>query len=377
MALADTKASIGAVSELLLTQLSTRTSVSTVDIGRPEVAAGSNGPKFNLFLYQVDIDGHMRNHSLDNGQVPPLWLVLRYLLTAFDDGKESDSAGGHKLLGEGMLALHELNFLRPSALALVENPEPLKITFDSADSELLSKLMQGSDEKYRISAAFQIRPVMIAPSVPPRYSLPVKTVGPPGNEGVIVLPTLGPRLVSVIPEKLTSGTEITLKGLDVGLETGTIRIGDTDFAVSNAKSGEIKTTIPIATTLSAGNYPVAAVRSLVGGKELVSNCLLMQLLPTVSTATPGVPGPLVNNAGKLSGDLTITGRQLGGPDDRIYVAFYWNGEVQLMLQTSGTALQTSLTMTVSVDDALPASDYYIILRVNGVQAANAPKVSWV
>lgn len=377
MALSDSKTSIGAVSELLLTQLTTRTSVSTVDIGRPELAASSNGPKFNLFLYQVDFDGYLRNHPLDEGQVPPLWLILRYLLTAFDDGKESDSANAHKLLGEGMLALHELNFLRPSALALADNPEPLKITFDHADSELLSTLMQGSDEKYRISIAFQIRPVMIAPSVEPRYSLPVKTVGPPGDEGVVVLPTLGPRLASVKPEKFPSGTEIILKGLDIGHETGVIRIGTTDFVVSAAKSGEIRTTVPLVTVLSAGNYPVAAVRSLPGGKELISNCVLIQFQPTVIAATPGVPNPLVNNAGKLSGDLTITGRQLGGPDDRIYVAFYQDGKVHLMLEAVGTVVQTSLIVTVSLDDALPAGDYYIILRVNGVQAADAPKVNWV
>ncbi|MCH5373507.1 MAG: DUF4255 domain-containing protein, partial [Planctomycetes bacterium] len=108
MALADSKNAIGAVSNLLKSRLTVSTSATTVDIGRPEAAAATSGPKFNLFLYQVEIDGHLRNVPLDQGQPPPVWVVLHYLLTAFDAEKESDSIDAHELLGEGMLALHEL-----------------------------------------------------------------------------------------------------------------------------------------------------------------------------------------------------------------------------------------------------------------------------
>src|SRR5688572_1681983 len=141
MALSDSKTAIGAVSELLRGQLIARTAATTVDVGRPETAAGGSGPKFNLFLYQVAVDGFLRHQPLDEGQQPPLWLVLHYLLTAFDTGSESDSINAHNLLGDGMLALQELNFLYPTVVALSENPEPLKITLDSADVELLSNIM--------------------------------------------------------------------------------------------------------------------------------------------------------------------------------------------------------------------------------------------
>src|SRR5262245_51411934 len=124
MPLADSRSAIGAVGQMLQAQLAARTSVGITDIGRVEAAAtgGSGGPKFNLFLYQVDIDGFLRNTPLDAGQRPPVWLTLRYLLTAFDAGRESDSVEAHALLGEGMLALGELNYQRPAALALAENP---------------------------------------------------------------------------------------------------------------------------------------------------------------------------------------------------------------------------------------------------------------
>ena len=69
-----------------------------------------------------------------------------------------------------MSALHELSFLRLDPLvapdvrlALENNPEPLKLTFDESSAELLSKIMQGTDERYRLSVAFQVRPVMIVP----------------------------------------------------------------------------------------------------------------------------------------------------------------------------------------------------------------------
>jgi len=375
MALADTKQAIGAVSSLLKTQLTMHTAANTVDIGRPEAAARTHGPKLNLFLYQVDIDGHLRNHALDEGQVPALWIVLRYLLTAFDDKHESDSPSAHELLGEGMLALRELNFMGSSSPALADNPEPLKITFDAADSELLSKVMQGTDEKYRLSVAFQVRPVMIAPSVPPHYALPVKTVGPPGDEGVVVLPSLGPRLKKICPDRFEVGDEIRLTGLDLGSEVEKISVGKAVFPVIAALSGEIVARIPTNTNLSAGSYPIRAVRTLPGGQELSSNALLGRLLPTVAAAACGV---LTNAAGKVSGDLTLTGSRLGGPGDSIFVAFYFYNErkVALMLEATGSAAQTSLAVTVTVDNALAQGEYYIILRVNGEQATLAPLVDW-
>jgi hypothetical protein len=48
-----------------------------------------------------------------------------------------------------------------SIVALNDSPDMLKITFEGASTELLSKLMQGGDEKYRCSVAFQVRPVMM------------------------------------------------------------------------------------------------------------------------------------------------------------------------------------------------------------------------
>jgi hypothetical protein len=375
MPLAASRNAIGAIDLLLRAQLTARTTVGAVDIGRVEQAALSDGPKFNLFLYQVDIDGQLRNHPLDRGQRTPVWLVLRYLLTAFDVDRDSDSATAHELLGEGLLALEELNFQRPTVAALADNPEPLKFTFDAADVELLSKIMQGSDERYRVSTAFQVRPVLIAPSEPPAYGLPVLSVGPPANEGVAVIPSLGPVVDAVEPERFEAGATLTLRGRDFLGESQWVCLGGTCFPVTGAPSGAVQAQVPADTALSAGSHPVTFAYDLPSGRRLHSNAVNGDLQPTVTGAAPTLP-LAADAAGNLSGTLTLSGSRLGGPDDDIFVAFWRNGAVARMLEATGTAAQTTLTATVTVDDALPPRPYRIILRINGVQAPATPEVDW-
>ena len=131
MALADSGRAIGAVTRLLRDHL-LRLGFE-VSVGKPEAAADTNtAAKLNLFLYTVGFDAALRNHTLRDGEVPPLWLVLKYLVTAFDDREESDSAAAHELLGRGLAALHGLGYLRlhplvelDVRLALENNPNPV------------------------------------------------------------------------------------------------------------------------------------------------------------------------------------------------------------------------------------------------------------
>src|ERR1043166_1041374 len=98
MALANTSRAIGAVTRTLRERLTSLvgTAADLVTVGRPEApAASGNHSRINLFLYEVHLDECLRNESLDEGQPPPLWLVLDYLLTAFDASGESDSEDAH------------------------------------------------------------------------------------------------------------------------------------------------------------------------------------------------------------------------------------------------------------------------------------------
>ena len=201
MALPLPGTAIGAVTKLLQDHLLALT--FDVTVGKPEEAAAKNAnAKLNLFLYETGFDGYMRNHSLRDGEQPPLWMVLKYLLTAFDDDEKSDSIEAHELLGQGISALHDANFL-----TLQGNLEPLKLTFDEATADLLSKIMQGTDERYRLSVAFQVRPVAITTSAEAHAALLVGidyTTSPEtiiGKDGVAidVVPSFRPRLASVTP----------------------------------------------------------------------------------------------------------------------------------------------------------------------------------
>ena len=374
MALLHSQEAIGAVSEVLRTRMSAQLNSMNVLVGRPEAAAnGAAGRKINLFLYRVGFDGHLRNEPFAPGQQPPLWLVLHYLITAFDDGKESNSTDAHRLLGRGLAALQEMNFLRPSVAELAQNAEPLKITFDEADVELLSKLMQGSEETYRVSAAFQVRPVMIMPEAPASYAPLVRTVGPPIAPEVEVMPTLGPRLTSLSPERFTAPADLTLRGFDLaGVDQ--VLFGPLRLPATVTSAGEVKATTPA--TAAPGSYQVAVSRPRASGHAMTSNALLGHLLPKLTGATPGGLTPVSATDLRLYGPLSLTGQRLGGPSNSIFVAFYRDGASRLTVEAVGTTAQTSLSVTVTAAKALPAGTYLILLSVNGEQADDALTVSW-
>jgi hypothetical protein len=378
MPLAESRNAIGALAEHLAIELTNRTDANTVDIGRPDQAATS-GAKLNIFLYQIDFDGFMRNIPLDAGQEPPLWLNLHYLLTAFDESGESDSVEAQHLLGQGLLALQAISMQRPSAPPLADNPEPIKISFDSADSELLSNIMQGSDddEKYRISAAFQARPILLASLAAISSGPLIRSIGPPATPGIVVLPSMGPRLDTVDPGSFEMGDSIVLRGGDLAADSVEVCFGDVCLPVPavDVASNQIDVTVPAPPTadLSAGTYAISLVKLLPSGRRFSSNAALGRLRPTVTSASHG---PLTPDGGGLFGDLNIVGDRLGGPDDSIFIGFYRNGRVEHLFETRGTAAQTSLTLSLTAAQAIPSATYRIVLRVNGEQALNSPQVSW-
>jgi hypothetical protein len=273
-----------------------------------------------------------------------------------------------------MLALQELSILQPLAVELADNPQPLKISFDPADPELLSKLMQGgADEPYRLSAGFQVRPVLIAPGEPPSYAPLVQFVGEPADEGVAVIPGLAPVAHRLEPVQFEAGGTVSLYG-DYVSEAIELCFGGTCYGVNAAPSGRVQATVPADTGLSPGSYAVNAVRLTPNGRRLASNGVLGVLRPRVSNA---LPGTLVDEGGgRFSGTITLSGDHLGTADDSIFVAFYRDGVVDLMIEGSGVATQDSVTAVVSADQALPVGNYRIILRANGAQALLMPEVDW-
>jgi hypothetical protein len=386
MALADSGTAIGAVSRLLQDHLIRRG--FEVSIGKPEDAADTDAnAKLNLFLYETTFDPHLRNTPLRDGEIPPLWLVLKFLLTAFDATEHSDTPLAHDLLGRGMSALHELNYLRLDPLvplnvrlALENNPEPLKLTFDDSNADLVSKVMQGTDERYRLSVAFQLRPVMIVPGSLPRSALLVGvdyTTAPEtiiGRDGVHidVIPSLGAQLDRVEPDRFEAGATLTIFGDEVAGSTMEVVLGNVVLTVLErhvdrllvAAEGSPGTPIASGTSLSAGEMPLVVRRRLSPTRTRSSNMLAARLLPTLTSAT------LVGD------DLQLQGVLLGNDTDDVIVVFARESDgrtVRLFDTVTTVANQQTLTITGAAT-AVPAGTYRVFLRVNNQQAIASPRV---
>jgi hypothetical protein len=388
MALADSGRAIGAVTRLLQDQLIRRG--FEVAIGKPEQAAktDSSNQKLNLYLFETAFDGHLRNQVLRDGERPPLWMVLKYLLTAFDVGENSDSAAAHDLLGRGISALQELAFLRLDALvaldvrkALENNPEPLKLSFDDAPVELIAKTMQGSDERYRLSVAFQVRPVLIVPAALPRgallvgvdYSSAAQTVI--GRDGVQidVTASMGATLLRVEPARFELGAPFTLYGDDLNSSSHEVLLGDVPLTILERAPDRLRVQAQAAngapledgTRLSAGELPLVVRRRLLNDRFRSSNLLAASLLPTLTSAN------------LVGSDLQLQGLLLGKHDDDVTVLFYRQVDgatVHLFDTFPASADQQTLTVPGAAV-AVPAGAYQVILRVNNQQAQGSPLVN--
>lgn len=386
MALADSGRAIGAVTRLLQDHLIRRG--FDVSVGKPEDAADSNtNAKLNLFLYETAFDATLRNQPLQDGRPPPLWLVLKFLLTAFDVGENSDTAAAHELLGRGMAALYELNYLRLDPLvdadvrtALEHNPEPLKLTFDESTVDLLSKIMQGAEERYRLSVAFQMRPVMIVPGTLPASALLVGinyTTAPAtviGRDGVQVaaIPSLGTRLERIEPESFEAGSALRLIGDDLQGSSTDIVLGGVPLqiverapaALRLVAEGSPGTPIASGTVLSAGELPLLARRRLGNGRVRSSNLLSVRLLPRLDALNW-----VVN-------DLVLSGQLLGTSLDDVLVLLQRasDGRTAWLFDTFTHAVNQQSLTVVGAAGFAPAGNYRAVLYVNGQQARNSPPV---
>lgn len=408
MSLADTGKAIGAVTKslqdylrayvLTLPILSAGTDsvgpVSEVSIGKPEPPAngGLTSPRLNLFLYEIQFDPSLRNESLDDGQPPPLWLVLKYLLTAFDQDGESDSVGAHLLLGEGMRALQQLAFMPSSSVAsilgaLQDNPEVLKITFDQTPSDLLSKLMQGSDEKYRCSIGFEVRPVMVATGEVPSYSLLVgvdyttnmiRTDREMGVQ-IDVLPSMGPRLSAIAPATVEPSGTLRIQGNDLQLSNLSVNFGSVTLPITARSPIELQCQLsPLSdgSQISAGSHAIAVRQTLTSGRQRASNLLVGNLLPILTTATVDNPTP-AEAAQNVVRAINLQGTLLGMDQDDGFVALYQNGQTMRVYDELVSIVappQTQRRVLIRDNTAIPAGSYRVILRVNGQQSKHSPTV---
>jgi hypothetical protein len=400
MALSDTGTAIGSVSRLLkdvLTNVLTGTTPSAnVTISRPEPGSSGgvpSGARLNLFLYEVQLDAGLRNVPITPGRQSPLWLVLRYLMTAFDESGDSDTAGAHDVLGLAMqvlLGMNESGVLGQfTDKSLGDNSESLKVTFDDGSPDLLGRLMQGPDDRYRMSVPFQIRPVLVATSEPPSSMqlvgvnyLTDTTIGQAGIQNVLLV-SLGPLIESATPPQVQAGDVLIITGTGLGAASLAVRFGSVTLQVTMQQSGTVKCVVGGAaldpTKISAGTQTVAVAQTIANGKTLSSNALSTALIPTVSGVTAS---GLATVSGKVFGTIKLTGQFLGRPADYIEVGLLNSTGVAVVIDRQDPTFtppadQSAQQVLMKPADAVPPGIYTAVVRVNGAQAKQAFKLNMV
>jgi len=360
-----------------------------ITVQRPQADSTGNTtqPRINLFLYEVEVDGAMRNISLTPGSQPPLWVVLRYLLTAFDGSGESDTTDSHDLLGMGMQVLLGVGAALPALAgytALSDNPEPLKLTFDQAAPELLSRLMQGPDDKFRCSAAFQVRPVLIAePQLPTgmqlvgiNYVLGTKI----GLTGVrnFVLPSLRPELDGAQPLAVELGDTLTLLGNGLDAPGLSVNFGPA-ILTPNAQHPDALSILVSGldpTVMSAGSISVSVSQMLASGLAISSGLVGVSLLPTVAGMSIVSIAAVSAADPNVYGTIALTGKLLGSQRDYVEFALVRNGAVAVLLDSPDPAFtppanQSNQQFAIPKSSAVPPGVYFAVLRVNGQQVKQA------
>jgi len=402
MSLADTSKAIGAVTEALKARLDARTGTS-VSVGRLDQSSGTS-EHLNLFLYEIAFDPHLKNTPLNEGEKPPVWLVLKYLLTAFESTEVSDSSKAHEILGSAIRAIHQDDLLKLEGLAatsikpLSNNPSDLHVTFDESPSELVAKLTQGTDETPRLSIAFQVRPVMIASGEPGNYSLLVGvdyTKPPvslsPRPVGLDVIPSMGSFISEISPTGFEVDEVVTIRGSDLHLANLSVLLGAVELPVTMQQPDELRFTVDSAiigaSGISAGSHPITVVQTLPGtGKRRKSNTVVGNLVPTLASAVipalgltlvPGIPPDIPEKAYAI---INLSGKLLGNKDDDVILAVYSEAKVHKVfdvfsvLPNPQPPLQPDQQLVMQLKDAVPTGDYNIILLVNGQQAPQSPIV---
>jgi hypothetical protein len=155
------------------------------------VSPTAQDAQVNLFLYQTGIAPELRNDppvGLLPGELaePALPLVLRYLLTPF--APDDDDLVCHRLLGSALRALHTRTVLTRAELLRTapysdvgRQVGGIRISWHAVDEKEIYSLWSVFQTPYRLTAAFEVRAVLIDSERPARTPLPVLARGPDGR----------------------------------------------------------------------------------------------------------------------------------------------------------------------------------------------------
>lgn len=336
--------------------------------------------QLNLFLYQILPDAAWRNMNVPSqvkpGEtgMPPLALTLHYLMTAYARENDTSEPFDHHLLGKAMSVLYDHALLGPDEIKLAlpgsgleRQAERVRITLQPLSVEEISKLWTGFATQYRLSVGYEVSVALIDSTQPVRTPLPVLTRGaqdrgaPPQTDLIPPFPALD----SVAPPNQQPsarlGDTLTLAGHDLdGTNIGVIF----DHALWTAPqevapnpggtSAQLTVKIPnLPAAWPAGFYTVSVlVQRPTETYRRTTNQLSFSLSPSI-TITP-------NSAPAGSVTLTVTCSPEVWPEQ----------SVSLLLgdQDLPSLPVTAKTSTLAFTTSLAKGDYFVRLRVDGVDS---------
>jgi Pvc16 N-terminal domain len=378
-----------------------------VTIGRPETTGTTPSPdgRLNLFLYELRIDPFLRNRSLGPARLPPVWLIAKYILTAFDEKGESDTSNALKYLGEGIRLLDLLKMIpTPPLPELDQNPETLKLTIEDVGVEVLSRLMQGPDQRYRSSVGFEVKPLMVASAEVPSYSLlvgidytktPVIEIREEGIRIDIDSLSTRPSISKIVPQKFEIEDTFILNGKNLDASDLFAYLDSFKLRIDIQKRDSLKCVVSLSDieekSIMAGNHAIYLVQNLTSVRRRTSNTVIGSLIPKVDSATTNalvkVHDPDAATGKELiTGNIDVVGNLLGRKNadvvvDDVVVGLYKNGETTNVLtkfEIPPVPLpgppQHSVRLPIDIKDDVVAGTYRIIYTVNGQQAKNSPEV---
>jgi hypothetical protein len=344
-----------------------------------EARTEGNEQQVNLFLYQTALAGSWRNEPFPTGlpgetDFPPLPLVLHYLVTPYV--RDADELIAHRLLGASMLALHDHPVLSGRELAAVGVPAeviehievvritPLEITMDE-----ISKMWTSFQTNFRLSAAYEVRVVLLESARARKTPLPVLRRGEddrgPEARGDTTLSF--PRLDEAVPPggavAARLGEEILLTGSNLAAAQVLVRLTHPLLADSvvltpvDATATTIRVEVPATPDIPAGLWSVAAELTDDDGISRLTNEVPLSVAPRITTDP--LPTVARRPAGRAVVELSVE------PD--VHAA----QRVYLLLGSLATRARlftgTTGDLVFDVPDA-PVGTHLTRVRVDGVDS---------
>lgn len=365
----------------------TETLRSIVDAGVKSVAPGAHAItlppheitasqelRVNVFLYQAAIDGALRNTDPvsvapgERGQ-PPLPLVLQYLITPY--APDADDVQAHRLLGGALQALHSHPLLTAGDLAdaapysdIAHQVESVRICWQPLDDKDIYSLWTVFQAPYRVSAAFELRAVLIDSTAMGGAPLPVLRRGSTGRGPAAAASVGYPEITEVIAPlgqpSAVPGEQVRLLGSGLAATAVTVVLSHPVLPTpvrippDAATGSEVIFTVPDG--VPAGFGTVALSLTTPGTGDRLTNDAPLGVGPTI---TSPLPATVTASAGPAT--LTVTCRP----------AVRAGQQAVLIIGGSPVTAEPAAADTAELSfrvGPIPAGSYPLRLRVGGADS---------